>query len=1612
MYNGARRQSISEQRTSSFRSGLTCTPSRDEPSYSKFSKNDRRKKLLSTCEYLLRYQYPNNDQKHSSREPDKSSTLIKDVNDIESSEYWVSGEQFFQTSSKNLNESNESSKKQNSETFVQLFGDEDDDDDGDDNFRGHRHLRRVISNHSELDDTLIPTREKNDDNESGILKDVKTSSGRDEDFLRHFKLPFYRPELENDNKITNTKKRESSADLTNSTQFIPNTTNVYNNYIYLSLEHLLKLFNVTKLIKLLRRGERVGNIRRKTFKRANYKKKIPLVISRERKHSRRNVCEILTGIEKELSLIGQQNDLEALPNSTNSISILKARETLNELITKCKTYICNNNYREEAVTKMNDLLGKNIDDLEKVLKKEMLTLSKKNFRKTMEEQYSTSSELKSVKERDDDLQKTRISKNYDKQTLLNGGRKMVERRNKIKKLLNNMLLLIDDISVIEDNKENIKNHQRTINWDNTKRRYDNFRMESKKNRGDENVKLNTTKKVNQMENEINVESKFRVTPNSNTGKNKIINTTKNDKTLREKQNCSDKSIICQYKLIDNSSRTKKSTDTISNVSFGNKKEQIKNNGRGGGGGATAPLETVEMFKEKKARKVSPSIYSTYKHLERPKKHNDVRLNRQVNLQPVWKPAGAVKPFSSNPTFSNNESFHSRTQMLFNKDNQIIRRSIANPSEPTVSKRKNSLKDNQRNENLNEEHVNDLCELFAKTQITSKRLKCNRNLSNVSLMNVRGKNKELNLTKDKYESKSRRRRSSGPRNNTSQILFKDKQQDDDYEKNKKIKDQILDCLERNDNRNSSMNLFKISDDFPTIQSSTYQNKETEQTTKKEIEEKSSKEILNSSNKDIVKINDSNCSPNSVLENYQNLDCRTPIENQPSLISSLTNINYNVKLSSVFNLMTTTVTSSNCCEVSSISSSTSKTNMILNQFIEQNQSTEMDKKDSLQTLMVDDNCDENESDKVLGKFNDRFKQDSINSVSSISYPSLTNDTMKNPLNEVSIDTASNNNNNLDKKSMSLMKIENLPSEANESNNRMIDENKSQISQTLSNLKSFTDAFTNIDDIEFNCFKKYDNTIVSSSPNEIDLKVSSKDVAIEVISQDQTIQTQTDEQLSYKVMKDNSTDLNTNLTNDSDETDIAVNVESKLMSKENLDRNDKWVMDTVELYCEQPNDDVSKIIEKDQKENIDLINDRWVEDTVELYCEQPNDENEDIEEKRKLKKFIEMLDQIYKHNDKIRKSTLSETKNQLNTINEKLINADMQMNKVPTTVMQVFDDLSYTTTTTNTTTTPSLDSNSKEMIMSWNNLFESSNVNELKNDDKPSYEDLCKSVIEESLTSSHSLERSSRISNEPHFQFPDKDLNKMNDIVDDKLQKISPYSINFDEYVKINEDNSNDDRSMECRKILSTKLKSSSDGSLKILVDNVESIERDKHLSWEYFNKDYYHSCDNLNDFKDDNKDIIDIKSKLLSLEDILNEPNKPIIDHPLLNDKSGETNSSVSVLIQNSNNEEEKEMEIISEESKNSIFVNTDNSTENKVSSVLNLRGDNQGLKMIEYYKKDIPCTNLSNEEEVEVEVEVEEESNEFHDLVINRGELLLLIYFIVCSFVFFCLNFSIVCEPFI
>ncbi|XP_015187530.1 PREDICTED: probable WRKY transcription factor protein 1 [Polistes dominula] len=1437
MCNSAGRQSISEKKTLSSRNGLMSAPSRDENPYvessdSKLSKNDRRKKLLNECEYLLRNRPPKGNQKSSSRKCDKSSTSCKNANDLDFSKYWISGEQFFQTPPKNFNESDECSNEQDSATFVQLFGNDDDDNI----FQSHR---RVSSNDSKLDDTfVVPTKENNDDNKLDMLKDVKTSSHIDEDFLHRFKLPFYRPELENDNKITNSN-------------FAIDTSN----------------FNETN----------------RTSPNKNVRKS--------------NVTEDIRSCCFESSKEG---------------------------------------YCEDAVM---------------------------NIRKSnSQEQYSTPLELKFIKEKED-FQKIRTSKDDGKQTSLSGGKKIIGRKDKVKKWLNNMLLLIDDISIIEYNKENIKkhNHHRKTSWDNLKR--------------------------------------------------------------------------------------KSSYNSVG-----------------------PRFETVELFKEKKARKVSPSIYPTCRHLDQMKKHNGIRLNRQVNVQPVWKPAGAVKPLASNPTFLNNEPINFRSQTLFNKDNQIVKRSIANPSESTVLRRKHFLKDNRRNENLIEEGVNDLCELFAKTQITSKGREGNRNSSNMSLMNVRGKSRELNLTKNKSQSKLHPRIFNLTPRNTSQILFKNKQDGKlpmannsstniptkvfikNYEKNDEIKDQILNGLENNDNRKSSMHLLKIHDKFPANQSSTYQNQETEQSTKKEMKEESSKEKLHlsdeetikiddsnySSDEKTIKIDDSNYSPKSVLKSYENLDHHTPIENQPSLTSS-TNISYKTDLSSVSNLMTA-ATASKCCQASSLSSSESKISMIFNQFIKQNQSATIDK-DSLD-ISMDYNREKDESDE-LSELNDRFKQDSDvidnnekdktspNLVSNVLYSSKINDTLKNPLNKLSIDTTLNISNDLETESMNLTIMEKLRSNDNESIDQMINEKKSKISQTISNLKSVCDAFTNIDDIKPNCFEQFNKTIISSSPNEIDVNVSLKDVATEVLSQDQSIllpiqmiQTRTNER-SYKVMKNNATNLNINLINNCDETDTIVNVESKSIGtsdEENLNHNDRWVMETVELYCEQPNDNLSKIEDKDQKENIDSPNDQWVDETVELYCEQPkdeneykedkiklkkcnkllvkinsgdeqpNDENEYKEDKIKLKKYNELLTKINNNDDNIEKSTLSESlMNQLNGIKEQLQSVDMQLNKLQATTIQA-NDVLYRI---DKTTIP-LDYNSKKMTVSSNDLSESLNEKKVKNDDRFSNEDLRKSsLIEASLSSCHSFERSSKISEE-HFQLLNTDFNKISDNVN-TLQTTSHYSTNFYEVLRISEDNSNDNQSKESKEKFSTKSNSLSEDSLEKFVEKEESIERDKRLSCEYFNENC-HFYNNLNDFNDKVENILDMKMKSLSVENIFCE-SKPI-DYSLSNDESDETNSFVFVSRRNSDNTEEKEMKIISNESQHSIFFNTNNST-GTVSNASNIR--DQGLQVMKYCEKEISSPNLQNEED---------EFNDFQDLGITREGLLLLIYFTVCSFVFFCLNFSFNCETFI
>lgn len=54
---------------------------------------------------------------------------------------------------------------------------------------------------------------------------------------------------------------------------------------------------------------------------------------------------------------------------------------------RCKNYIRDNNYCEEAIKKMNDLLTKSVNDLQKIVKDEKLVISKKTLRKPIEEGF-------------------------------------------------------------------------------------------------------------------------------------------------------------------------------------------------------------------------------------------------------------------------------------------------------------------------------------------------------------------------------------------------------------------------------------------------------------------------------------------------------------------------------------------------------------------------------------------------------------------------------------------------------------------------------------------------------------------------------------------------------------------------------------------------------------------------------------------------------------------------------------------------------------------------------------------------------------------------------------------------------------------------------------------------------------------------------------------------------------------------------------------------------------------------------------------------------------------------------------------------------------------------
>lgn len=58
------------------------------------------------------------------------------------------------------------------------------------------------------------------------------------------------------------------------------------------------------------------------------------------------------------------------------------------MLHRCKNYLRNNNYCEEAITKMNDLLTESVNDLQKIVKVDNLVLSKKTLRKPIEGFYN------------------------------------------------------------------------------------------------------------------------------------------------------------------------------------------------------------------------------------------------------------------------------------------------------------------------------------------------------------------------------------------------------------------------------------------------------------------------------------------------------------------------------------------------------------------------------------------------------------------------------------------------------------------------------------------------------------------------------------------------------------------------------------------------------------------------------------------------------------------------------------------------------------------------------------------------------------------------------------------------------------------------------------------------------------------------------------------------------------------------------------------------------------------------------------------------------------------------------------------------------------------------
>ncbi|XP_035723162.1 putative uncharacterized protein DDB_G0282133 [Vespa mandarinia] len=1682
----------------------------------------------------------------------KSFGLVKHSNDIDSSKYWVSGEEFFRTPSKK-------------------YKDESDDRRKNSNILQWRHC--IDSNNTKLldDDFLLPTRKKSDDIESYILKDIKKNSNKgDTNFLDLFELPFYRPESENTDYNTKSKTEISSKDLIkeekekedddeddlneifnwindfertrkklysngniskdfddktkenslknslrsnfsfvtkdfnetnrtnpnkdvsksnetedsrcyiseslkehkdvvlsnirktnsqdqsnrwiienisdrvtpkdissklrNSNRLVSNTANVYN-HIYLSSKYSKKFLDITKLIKLMRKFARVSRIRRRIFKRTtNNRSTNRLSIVRMRNHSlffndsddlKKNVCDTLAGIKEELSdnLRRVKKLREKLPNFNviRSISTPEVDETLNEIITRCKNYIRDNNYCEEAITKMNDLLTKSVNDLQKIVKEEKLVLSKKTLRKPIEEQYYK--HLESIQGRQD------FPKNDIKQ-ILNGRKKMIDRKNKVKGLINDMLRLTNDISTVEGDKENIKKpvNRKTNVSDNMKTRQSNNRLEMKMNRG-EKIKSSTIKNVDQMASEMNfISKKFQTASSSssssfsNVRKNKLVSF-KKDKTLKENQNRSERPIVC-YQQLKSLEKTKESARTISNISFNNNKEKVKNN-------VWTRLETVQPIQDKKSNEVcekktrmSSSIYVIDKHHDRSKKSNDIRLKRQINVQPVWKPGGTVKSFASNPTFRNNEPINRRTwQQRFEKDNQEIKKSIVNPSEPTISNRNNLFKEYRRNDNFGEKCVTDLCELLAEIRITQKELKDNSNilsethsspynqsqipLSNTSLTKVRVNSDELYSKKEKSESKSR---PGIPKLNPLKVAFKDKHDDKlsvthnssntnisteiftkDYEKREE-NEKISCSNEKNDNRNlSSMILLEVPDKCPIIPSTEYKNHEIDEETMNEnIKEKSFNEKLHSSNEKIIKTDDT--SEKSILKSNINLDHDTlSIENQPSLIS-FKNINCNPELNSISTLITM-VTSSKCCQLSCPSSLSSKTNFIFEQSIGKKKTNEIDK-DSLENS-TDDNDEENEF--KFNELNDRIKKDSdliedkkkqhqtsLNLLSNIlcssksyaltnkfeedqsklEYSNIRNDISRDSLNNVSIDSKSDDDNDQEIKS-----IKNVRSKDNdETIVCIIDEKKCKSSQTITDKKSFCDAYTNVEDTKSNCIKYVDRIVPSS--NDIDLKISLKDVATEILSRDQSTLLLTEMNECSSTEKNCATDLIINSSNDCNEIKTIINVESKSVytcEEKDLDHNDRWVMETVDLYCEQPNDNLPISIEKCKVENNDSNdpNDRWVAETVDLYCEQPNYENDFKEDKNELNKSSESK---INNNVAIERSMLSVSLiDELKGIKEQLENVDIKLNKLQETTNDANDAFSRI----NITNIP-FDSNIKEIIsVSSNDLSELSTIKNVMIDDQSS-----SSTIESSL-SSNSFKRSSSISQERPFERFNINFNEINDVTD-VFQMTSCYSKNVCDAIKIYKDKMIvNNQSDECKKSSSKKSFEESIGYFE-----KDPKEFDEQLTCEYFNKNCSRSYDN-NNFNDDDKEMISIKSKSSSVEHIFYELRTT--DYSSSADESDNAESFVCLSIKNSNDMQKRETKTIS------------NSIGKVSSSVLSIK--DQRLEIMKCLDKETNFTYCNEQTE----------SNDFHDLIISREGLLLLIYFTICSIVFFCFNFSITCE---